>query len=179
MAASMTFRLPRWAKIVTVVVLVLGIGAAVVNRVVVAAVVETYSPDWASTSSTDAAKRGLLRARPVVAPQVLVYRGDSLRIVDAWVEQVTRVEYKWLLLRQELREARYRLVLKASKDWHPTDFRCDERLRHSDSISLSESGSREFFDVRSTPTFPDTIRLRVTQSESCRQRTSLPKSLPE
>ena len=175
----MTFHVPRWAKIVTVAILVLGVGAAVVDRVVVAAVVGTYSPDWASTSSTDAATRGLLRARPVVTPSVLVYRGDSLAIVDAWVEQATRIEYKWLLFRQELREPRYRLVLKASEDWNPTDFRCDDWLRYSDTIPLGEAGSRVFFDVQPTSGFPEIIRLRVTQFESCRQSTASTKPLPE
>ena len=160
--------LSRLLKRTLVVLAVVAAIVAIPSRYAYVGIQERYSRDWNAASSADAEARGILQARPVITPATVQYLGDSLSFVDAWVEQVTRIEYPWYLFRREVKEPRYRLVLQASNDWKP-NFRCNERLVHSDSIglSMSQSDVTEFYSVRTEPSFPDTIQLGIEKHGEC------------
>ena len=70
-----------------------------------------YSPYWTSSSSDDARARGVFVASPVIATPVIEVDGFQATVTDAWVEEVTRIEYKYFLFDREVREGRYRLVI--------------------------------------------------------------------
>ena len=153
--------MPRWLRIAGIALLVVVLLAAAAFRVVDVGVTEFYSRGWISESAADAARRGVLRAQPTVIGSRQLYEGDSLSIAEAWIEQITRIEYKWYLQRRVIALPRHRLVLRAAPGWRPTDYSCDRWLVYSDTIRLGESGSRLFFDEGLTPPFPDTVRLGV------------------
>ena len=156
-----------WLQVAGLTAIMVAVPVFIAWNVVMGGVTEFYSPGWYARSSTEAAARGLLRARPVVVPRRHFFHGDSLTIDDAWVEQATHVEYRWYLLRREIRDPRYRLVLRAGADWQPTAFGCDRWLAYGDSTSLGMSGWSYFIDVRHDQAFPDTVRLVVVRSPAC------------
>jgi hypothetical protein len=158
--------MPRGLRIAGVAVLAIVLIAAAAFQFVQVGVTEHYSPGWMSESSADAARRGLLRARPALTAQRQFFRGDTLVLAEAWVEQATRVEYQWYLRRRVVQLPQYRLVLRAAPTWRATDYSCDQRLVYADSIELGESQSRFFVKVGLRPPFPDTVRVRVIARSS-------------
>ncbi len=146
------------------------LAAAGLWRVIHVGVVEYYSASWTATSSVDAEARGILLERLHVSPRQLSYRGDTLMIEDAWVERLTRTEYRWFLVRREVVQPGSRLVLRASGDWRPNDFSCDDGLTYADTVQLAQSGGRYFFDQPYQTTessFQGTLRLGVLRRKNC------------
>ena len=155
--------LRRAAVVLGVTMAILFVGA----RVAFVGVAERYSRDFSSSSSREAESRGVLRGRPAVSADDIVLSGDTLRIVDAWVEQVTHLEYPFFLWRREIQDPRYRLMLTASSGWKPTDHRCGGSLRYSDTLGLGSINNTHFFHVRDDADFPDPIQLSVVQAPGC------------
>src|SRR5687768_15378606 len=90
----------RAAVVLGVTLAILFVGA----RVALITVTERYSRDFSSSSSKEAESRGVLRNRLAVSADDIVLYGDTLRIVDAWVEQVTHLEYPFFLWRREIQD---------------------------------------------------------------------------
>lgn len=144
-------------------------------RVVEAGVTEHYSPGWYSRSSSEAERRGLLIRRPVVVIEPAEYRGAPLHVTDAWLEQVTHVEYPFYLWRRVVRDSTIRLVVLARRDSAPEPVTwCDERPSEPYGGRLAGSGTTqrpEWIRERHPgvdPPFPDTIRLTMDRrGEGC------------
>lgn len=154
-------RVSRWLKPVAIVVVALGVAALVAWRVVDVSATEYFSHAAHATSSVDAEERGILRARPAVPARDFAYEGRHLHIRDAWIEQVTRLDYRFYVWPREIREPAYRLVLLADPASGPGKFDCDEWLVAGDSAALS-NGDDDFFEPVQPP-FPDTVRLHVVR----------------
>jgi len=103
-------RLPRWLRITTTVLVVVGVCLAVARWILVVQIMSYYSRRWTSQSSTDARRRGILVAAPVVATPIIQADSFQATVTDAWVEEVTHLEYRFLFFKREVREGRYRLV---------------------------------------------------------------------
>jgi hypothetical protein len=146
-------------------------------RVVEAGVTEHYSPGWYSRSSAEAARKGVLLRRPVVVAESLTYKGMPLRVTDAWIEQVTHVEYPLYLWRRVVRDSAERLVILTHKDAGPEpEIWCDEGVSIDGGYEgrLAHSGTFEqgqWFTSRTPgtdPPFPDTIRVVMSRKgEGC------------
>ncbi len=104
-------RVPRWLRITLGILIVVLGGFAIVGQLAVVSVESYYSPEWTSSSSADARARGVFTASPVVATPVIRVGAFEVTVTDAWVEEVTRYEYKYFLVKRELREGRYRVVV--------------------------------------------------------------------
>ena len=107
----MNVRNPRWLRESLVVLAVLGVGYLVLNQLLVVSVNGYYSPGWTSQSSSEARARGILISTPVVATPQLQSDTIPVKVVDAWIEEVTRLEYRFYLIEREVREGRYRMVV--------------------------------------------------------------------
>jgi hypothetical protein len=157
--------------------LVLGVLAAAGFRIVDAGATEFYSPGWYSGSSAEAASKGILLRRPVVVAESLTYKGMPLRVTDAWIEQVTHVEYPFYLWRRVVRDSAQRLVILTHKQTGPEpEVWCDEGVSINDGYEgrLASSGTferGEWFTSRTPgidPPFPDTIRVVMNRrGEGC------------
>ena len=83
-------------------------GCFFVNR----AIDETYSSRWQSASTENAKYRGVFVKSPTIIPgQLQPSDSVELRVVDAWVERPTHIEYRWLFWRREVQDSGYRLVV--------------------------------------------------------------------
>lgn len=149
---------------------------AAASRVVEADVAEYYSPGWYSSSSAEAARRGVLVRRPVIEADSLTYEGAPVRVSDAWIEQVTHVEYPWYLWRREVRDPALRLIVIGARDHVPPGRFCDEGLTDGYTERFASSGTSDrpvWYSVRragSDPPFPDTLRLAIIpHAGACRR----------
>jgi hypothetical protein len=92
------------------VLIVVGACVAVLRQILVAQVMGRASRHWTSTSAADARRRGVLVGEPVVTTPVIQADSFQAAVTDAWVEEVTHLEYRFLFFKREVREGRYRLV---------------------------------------------------------------------
>lgn len=161
-ATARSTRAPRWVRVFGGVFLALVLLAFAAAQLVAVGVTEYYSRAWHAASSTDAVARGILRARPALPVRDVRFEGAPLHVRDAWVEQATRIEYRWYLWRRQVLEPRYRLVLLADPVRVPRHYDCDEWLAYADTVRLGDGGD-DFFTPIAGPPFPDTVRLRVVR----------------
>jgi hypothetical protein len=158
--------LRKWLPRVVVMLSVASLGACfLVNR----AVEEHYSSGWYSETTENAQYREVFVASPIVVPAVLRV-GDSveLRVVDAWVERPTHVEYRWLVRRTEVQDSGYRLVVhlaQVPRDtpvWSYPRGRCfvfaDFQV-NGEHPAVSGNGDVRILVVEDTRPFTDTVRL--------------------
>lgn len=117
-----------------------------------------------SASAEEAAARGVLVARPAVAPETVRVAGSPLRAREAWIEEETRVDYRWYLVRRDVRTGRTRLVLRLEalprEDSRLTAVSGAERLEYAPGRRFDESVGIETWIAEVVPPFPDTLRLR-------------------
>jgi hypothetical protein len=162
----------RWKILIGVAASVLIVGGGS-SLLISRAVDQTYSADWRSSSSSDAARRGVLISSPVIMPAVAsASDAVDLRVTDAWVERPTHVEYRWLFMRREVKDSAYRLVVHLTKvprgdsAWTDLSRRCfafvDFYLNEKRVGSSGDFAHEELFYQSSTP-IPDTVRLRIVR----------------
>ena len=125
-------------------------------------VTEHYSRAWHSPSSAEAEARGILHARPVVPRRDFDVEGAPLHVEDAWVEQVTRIHYRWLLFPVRIPRPGYRLVVRTTPADAPRGRRCGDRLS-AGTVRLVTDGA--FFFAPIDPPFPDTLHLQVLRGD--------------
>jgi hypothetical protein len=168
-----TLRAMLWKRrrvgmaLVAVIGLLWSAGCFVVSR----AIDETYSAGWRSSTSNDARRRGVFVSSPVVKPAVVAASGAvDLRVIDAWVEHPTHIEYTWVFLRHEVRDSTYRLITHLAKmphsetAWTDLSRRCfafvDFYLNGA-RVGVSGDFAHEELIYQSTVPIPDTVQLRV------------------
>jgi hypothetical protein len=164
----MSKALPKWLPRIALTVAVAGMGACfLVNRTVE----EAYSSGWYSETTENAQYRKVYVSSPTVVPAALRL-GDSveLRVVDAWVERPTHIEYHWLVRRTEVRDSGYRLVvhlaqvLRDSSVWTYARGRCfvsAEFEVNGDGTGVSGNGDVKILVAQHDRPFADTVRLNA------------------
>jgi hypothetical protein len=76
--------------------------------VITGSIEEYYSPGWYSASTENAQYRNVFVRSPVVVPSRLTINDSvAFAVTDAWIERPTRVEYRWYLIRRELRDSSF------------------------------------------------------------------------
>ncbi|MGG6263840.1 hypothetical protein ACQ4M3_11235 [Leptolyngbya sp. AN03gr2] len=105
-------------KIIAGVLLSLGVGAAIVLKLINNAVAEFYSPGFISNSVSDARSRGVLIAQPRLESNVIRWKGSEYAIRSAWIEQATRIKYDWIFFERVIPTG-YRLVLAIDRTGNP------------------------------------------------------------
>jgi hypothetical protein len=154
-----------WLRGVLVGLVAIALVAFAGFQVMNAGIVEHYSPGWHSESSAEAEREGILVRRVAVVPDSLTAGGTHVRIVDAWVEQVTRVEAPLFVFRRTVRDTATRLVLVGRRTGAPSDSGCFDRLYRAPGEWLGGAGSGQrplwldVADPRHDPPFGDTIHL--------------------
>ena len=91
-------------------ILLLILGGALVFFLIDSAIVEEYSPSWTSYSIEEAKKNGVFISQPVLENNTIELNGFKYPIREAWIERSTRIEYKWIFIRQRIPTG-YRIIL--------------------------------------------------------------------
>ena len=160
--------LRKWIAGLAVGAALAGMGAClVVDR----AVNEHYSPGWHSETTENAMHRKVFVGSPAVVPAMLRLGGAvELRVVDAWIERPTHVEYRWLVRRTEVQDSGYRLVVhlaQVPRDttvWTYASGRCfvwGDFHVDGQRPAVSGNGDVRILVVRADRPFADTVRLSV------------------
>src|SRR4051812_34343408 len=90
--------------------LLLILGRVFVNFLMDSAIVEYYSGSWTSYSINEAKKKGVFISQPELENNMIELNGFKYPIREIWVEQSTRIEYKWFFFRQRIPTG-YRIIL--------------------------------------------------------------------
>lgn len=162
--------------------LVVGIAAIIViaaggSYFVGMAVDATYSRDWYSASTENAQYRHVFVKSLTVRPSSLVLN-DSVAwtVTDAWIEHPTRVTHPWLIMRREVQDSGYRLVInfaQVARDAAVWTHGKDRSFGGGDlevdgSADVAQSGNAYIHTVykESARPFPDTVRLSLQSKRS-------------
>jgi hypothetical protein len=142
------------------------------SNLVGAAIDATYSSDWYSASTENAQHRHVFVKSVAIAPSLLAMN-DSVAwtVTDAWVEHPTKVVRRWLVMRREVQDSGYRLVINLAqvardpKLWtHGRDgsFADGDFLVNGDR-DVAQSGDAHIHTLysQSSRPFPDTVRLSI------------------
>jgi hypothetical protein len=137
---------------------------------------EYYSPGWHSSSTENARYRRAFLASPTIVPGELRLEDSmELRVVDAWVERPTHVEYRWGLWRRELQDPRYRLVINlvqvpvGTAQWtyaSGRDLASFKLLIEDQAPTYGGNANVQTVWLESETPFPDVIHLRLLESDS-------------
>ena len=96
----------RIVAFVAILIGLLGVGRYIVQ----VGIVEFYSGQAPSFSIADAGERGILVSLPTIESKEASTSQYRFRVKEAWIESITRVEYKFFLLRTDHIEG-YRLIV--------------------------------------------------------------------
>ena len=77
---------------------------------IVAAIAETYSEAQTGYAIDEAKKERIFISQPALENNVIELEGFKYPIRELWIEQSTRVEYKWIFIRKRIPTG-YRLML--------------------------------------------------------------------
>ena len=157
--------------------LIVGLAAIIViaaggSYLVGMAVDATYSRDWYSASTENAQYRHVFVKSPTVQPSTLVLN-DSVAwtVTDAWVEHPTKVVHPWLVMRREVHDSGYRLVINLAQVARDPAVWTHGKDRSFGGAGLEVNGSADVAQsgnayiqtvyVESDKPFPDTIKLSL------------------
>ncbi|MHB1299173.1 MAG: hypothetical protein ACYC0B_11645 [Gemmatimonadaceae bacterium] len=139
--------------------------AFIAVRYVVASIDEYYSPSFTSPSSSEAARTGVLVARPTLRDSTIRVGRIEAQVLDIWYEQETRIEYTLLIRRRVVRLDRVRLVAHVRMpqlDYAPGALYALSGVEESDTMRFTgRSGTRQRaeFSRSAAPWVVDTLRL--------------------
>lgn len=160
-------RIPRrvWVRLGIAAALGLVVAGAVAQHVM-NSIMEFYSPGFISSSSADAERSGVLVKRPMVLDSVVPVRTGEIRVRDLWVEDVTRIEHRFLFWRRVVRTERQRMVIHATLPYFAsregTNLAVVGSASPGDTIAMSgRTGAPPvdiFMHMQAEP-FPDTVRV--------------------
>ena len=149
------------------IVALLGIGLSV-QQCIRVAIIEAYSPGWQSPSSDAAMQAGVLQSRPHLADSTLMSRDGQIRVMDAWIEADTRIEYRLLFFRRVIPQGTHSLIVHAQM---PAAAQWDLELGllrsgsdvggDLDTVPFSSRAPGRLYKMSLSivPPFPDTIAL--------------------
>jgi hypothetical protein len=131
-------------------------------------VTEFYSSYQTTFSIADSKKVGLFVSQSNIEKPIVELNGYKYPIKEIWIEQATRVEYKWLLFRKRIPTG-YRLMATLSvpyesaedenltKTWDKALF-CNDTIKLS-SVIAGASDNRWLYYGDVAPPFPQQVRL--------------------
>ena len=158
----------------------LGIVAALVMAPVLAyhiiniQAVQYYSLNRYSSSAAKAREKGVLIKMPVVTTPTVTLAGRNYAVRSAFIEQRAHDEYRFWLIKRQVKERRYRLVvqltdLREGTPVSPEDSSATNWLTYNTTISFDDSpGDGIWLHTLEAP-LPDTIRLAAGPASECCQ----------
>ena len=150
-------------------ILLLVLAGAFVYFLIGASIDETYSPSQTSYSVDEAKKDHIFISQPDLENRVIELDGFRYPIREVWIEQSTRVEYKWMFIRKRIPTGhRLMLTLTVPYDSDEEHNLINQTLRSfpicNDSIWLTaivpaaRKDMWKFYGQVSEP-FPQPVRL--------------------
>ena len=127
---------------------------------------------WISSSTADAAKRGILVAHPRLVDSTFLYRSGAYRVADLWIEHTTHREAPWLFWASTIVDSAYRVVAIVQRTDPartpafidiPFGGRGRPGLALNDSIYFDRSTGAGQWIAPIRPPFPSAARLSVRQ----------------
>lgn len=88
--------------IVFIVIATLILLAFTAHQLINVAVDENYSPTYMSYSIEESKKTGRFVSQPQIQSPVIESDGLKYHVENAWIEQSTRIEYKWFFIRRTI-----------------------------------------------------------------------------
>jgi hypothetical protein len=126
---------------------------------------EFHSSGWYSESSAAAAATGILVQRPVLVDSAIPLRTGDVRVVDAWIEEQTKVERRLFFWQRRVHTGAYRLIIHANLPHFAEGAATLATVSGPDTVPMlggsSASGRKVFVRLQRLP-LPDTLALSWT-----------------
>jgi hypothetical protein len=152
-------------------ILLLVLAGAFVYFLIGASIDETYSPSWTSYSIDEAKKDHIFISQPDLENTVIELDGFKYPIREVWIEQSTRVEYKWIFIRQRISTG-FRLMLTLTVPYDsPEDHNlinqagrtfpiCNDSIWLTTIVPAARKDMWKFYGQVSEP-FPQSVQLTL------------------
>jgi len=155
-----------WKRIRLAILLVV-LTALLALRYVSVTVWANYSAGWASSSSVEAERTGVLVARPALRDSTIRIGKAEARVLDIWYEQETRLRYTLLVRPRKVQLGRVRLVahvLMPTRTYKYGSLLALSGVEDTDTLRIErETGTgtptRRELMLSAVPYVADTLRL--------------------
>ena len=154
----------RTIAFVAILIGLLGVGVYVVQ----VGIMEFYSGRAPSFSIDEAGERGILVSLPTIESKEASTGRFRFRVKEAWIEAITRVEYKFFLLRREHIKG-YRLMVSIDGTYEDASIShliCHPRVNGAINLNgYTGTAETPVFFVEIQPPLPRTLAITYSCDE--------------
>lgn len=106
-------------KLLSRIIVSLVLVALIVNQIIHNIVVELYSPDWVSSSISEARNRGVFISQPSLKKNTISWKDSEYFIDEVWIEKAFCIKYELIFI-QRFIPMGYRLMLRINPKENPS-----------------------------------------------------------